>query len=176
MTAFAGKRILLIAETNPCLQDARGYRQWLALLDQGYQVTIICQRPGGQRWREDHRGMQIYSFPAPPTGQTAPFKLLRHAYPPLAVLLLSLFAGLSEGFDVVYLHTPSRPFGVLTLIYQRLGKPVLATLQQPMPPYAPGSAGSRTSVAYARWPSLRWFLLASFSVIMGLSQQAPFLR
>src|ERR687890_577836 len=60
MQASAGNRVLMLLENNPFPQDPRPRREARALLDAGFQVSIICPSVSNQPWRECVEGGNGY--------------------------------------------------------------------------------------------------------------------
>ncbi len=99
-------RILMLLENNSYPGDIRVRQEATALVDAGHQVTVISPRGNGQPWQETVNGVVVYRFPAPPEGPGFLGYFLEYGYATAAIFLLSLYALLRRGFDVVHTHNP----------------------------------------------------------------------
>ena len=66
MSAFVGKRVLMLLENHNYPQDPRVRGEARALSDAGYRVSVICPAGPGQPRREKVDGVLVYRYPAPP--------------------------------------------------------------------------------------------------------------
>jgi len=112
----------MVVENNPYPQDARVRAESRALVDAGYQVTVIAQSASDQPWRDRINGVSVYRFPAPPPMNGAAGYVLEYAYAFVAIFALSLVAWQQEGFDAVHAHNPPDILVVLGAFYKLMGK------------------------------------------------------
>ncbi len=123
MKASAGKlRILMLLENNPYPQDSRVRREAQALTQAGHRVSVIAQRGRNQPWQEVVDGVRVYRFPRPPDGNGFLGYLLEYGQALVSMLLLSLWALLREGFDVIHAHNPPDVMVLIAALYKPLGK------------------------------------------------------
>ena len=123
MKASAGKlRILMLLENNPYPQDSRVRREAQALTQAGHRVSVIAQRGRNQPWQEVVDGVRVYRFPAPPDGNGFLGYLLEYGQALLSMLVLSLWALVREGFDVIHAHNPPDVMVLIAALYKPLGK------------------------------------------------------
>jgi glycosyltransferase involved in cell wall biosynthesis len=122
MKASAGSRIMMLLENNPYPQDDRVRRESVALIEAGYHVTVICPSGAGQPWREILNGVYVYRFPAPLAANGLLGYLWEYGYSTLAMLIISMFVFVRQGFDVVHTHNPPDTLVFVAGFYKLLGK------------------------------------------------------
>ena len=66
MKARRRGRVLMLIENVPLTKDPRLRRQATALLDAGFEITVICRRD--PRNRDCVPGVRVLQYPAPPEG------------------------------------------------------------------------------------------------------------
>lgn len=125
MNSLSKPNVLMLLENNPFPQDARVRREALALTQAGYGVFVICQRGDRQPWHEIHQGVQVYRYPAPPTGSGLIGYVAEYGYSLLAAFVLSLVVWLRHGFAAVHTHNPPDFLVVIALFYKLFGKKYL---------------------------------------------------
>lgn len=122
MNRLSKPNVLMLLENNPFPQDARVRREALALTQAGYGVFVICQRGDQQPWHENQQGVQVYRYPAPPTGSGLIGYVAEYGYSLLAAFVLSWWVWLRHGFAVVHTHNPPDFLVVIALFYKLFGK------------------------------------------------------
>ncbi|MFN8486561.1 MAG: glycosyltransferase family 4 protein [Caldilineaceae bacterium] len=122
MKASAGKRILMLLENNPYPHDGRVRREATALVQAGYQVSVISPRRHDQGWRDTLDGVHVYRYPAPPSKGGIVGYLLEYGYSLIGAFVLSLVVWAQRGFDVIHAHNPPDIFVLIALPYKLLGK------------------------------------------------------
>ncbi len=115
-------RVLMLLENNPYPKDGRVRREAAALANAGHQVAVICPREDGQPWQEVINSVAVYRFPAPPEASGFLGYLLEYGYATAAIFLLSLYAFLRRGFDVVHTHNPPDTLVFIAGFYKLFGK------------------------------------------------------
>jgi glycosyltransferase involved in cell wall biosynthesis len=115
-------RVLLLVENNGFPRDFRVRREAKALLEQGYEVSVICPREGDQRWSECVDGVHVFRFPHPPDGNGVLGFAFEFAYATLAILALSLWVALRHGVDVVHAANPPDTLFVVGACFRLMGK------------------------------------------------------
>jgi glycosyltransferase involved in cell wall biosynthesis len=115
-------RILMLLENNPYPGDRRVFREASALVAAGHDVTVICPRSKGQRFREQLQGVDIWRYPQPPEANTVLGYFFEYAYSLFASSLISIFVLFGKGFDVVHAHNPPDLFVMLGACYKLFGK------------------------------------------------------
>lgn len=125
MKASAGKRVLVLIPGSLYPQNSHMRQEAVALLGEGYEVSIICPRAAKkekQPWQEIIEGVHVYRFPAPPRR----FDFLGYAgaysYGLVVVFLLSLYVLFRRGFDIVHLYNPPDIIVLIVAFYKLLGK------------------------------------------------------
>lgn len=122
MKASAGKRVLMLLENNPYPHDGRVRREATALVQAGYQVSVISPRRHDQGWRDIIDGVHVYRYPAPPSKGGIVGYLLEYGYSLIGAFVLSLVVWAQRGFDVIHAHNPPDIFVLIALPYKLLGK------------------------------------------------------
>ncbi len=122
MKAGAGYRVLMLLENNPYPQDDRVHREARALAAAGYRVTIICPGATGQPWHEMLDGVCVYRYPAPSAANSFLGYLWEYGYSMIAAFLISVYAFLHSGFDVIHAHNPPDTLVFIAAFYKLLGK------------------------------------------------------
>ncbi len=117
-----GKRILMLLENAPYPSDERVRHEALALLSNGYSVTVICPREKNQAHREIINGIQVYRYSHPPSSAGLMGYLLEYGYSILAIFSLSLYVLLKDGFDAIHTAQPPDTFVFIAMFYKILGK------------------------------------------------------
>lgn len=120
--ASVGKRVLMLLENNPYPHDGRVRREATALVQAGYQVSVISPRRQDQGWRDTIDGVHVYRYPAPPSKGGIVGYLLEYGYSMIGAFLLSLVVWARRGFDVIHAHNPPDTFALIAAPYKLLGK------------------------------------------------------
>ncbi len=122
MKASAGKRVLMLLENQPFPQDGRVRRESFALVEAGYQVTVVCPRDGEQPRHETVNGVRVIRYPHPPEGNGLLGYLMEYGYSTAVSFLLSLWVAVRGGFDVVHSHNPPDTMFVIGAFFKLFGK------------------------------------------------------
>jgi len=112
----------MLLENSTYPQDARVRREARALVDAGYQVSVICPMDSGQPWCETLNGVCVYRFRAPPAANGFLGYLWEYGYSMVATFVLTLLVALREGFDVIHTHNPPDTLVLIAAFYKLLGK------------------------------------------------------
>jgi glycosyltransferase involved in cell wall biosynthesis len=115
-------RILIIVENVPVLRDRRVWRECLALVATGYQVSVICPAQAGEPRVEQRQGVAIYRYPPAPDATNTIGFLYEFAYSWGRTLLLSLKVLRREGFDVIQACNPPDTYFAIAWLFRPLGK------------------------------------------------------
>jgi glycosyltransferase involved in cell wall biosynthesis len=115
-------RVLLLVENNSYPFDFRVRREAQALLEAGYQVSVIAPRGAAQPWIEDIEGISVYRFPAPPDGVGVLSYAFEFGYATLAMLLLTAWVSISKGVDVIHAANPPDTLCVIGIVFKLFGK------------------------------------------------------
>ncbi len=122
MKASAGKRVLMLLENQPFPQDGRVRRESFALVEAGYQVTVVCPRDGEQPRHETVNGVRVIRYPHPPEGNGLMGYLMEYGYSTAVSFLLSLWVAVRGGFDIVHSHNPPDTMFVIGAFFKLFGK------------------------------------------------------
>jgi glycosyltransferase involved in cell wall biosynthesis len=115
-------RVLIIVENVPVLRDRRVWPECLALVANGYRVSVICPALADEPPVERRQGVAIYRYPpAPEAANTIGF-LYEFAYSWVRTLLLSLKVLRREGFDVIQACNPPDTYFPMAWLFRPLGK------------------------------------------------------
>jgi glycosyltransferase involved in cell wall biosynthesis len=115
-------RVLLLVENNSYPFDFRVRREAQALLEAGYQVSVIAPRGAAQPWIEEIEGVSVYRFPAPPGGVGVLSYAFEFGYATSAMLLLTAWVAVSKGVDVIHAANPPDTLSVIGAIFKLFGK------------------------------------------------------
>lgn len=115
-------RVLLLVENNSYPFDFRVRREAQALLEAGYQVSVIAPRGAAQPWIEDIEGVSVYRFPAPPDGMGVLSYAFEFGYATLAMLLLTAWVSVSKGVDVIHAANPPDTLCIIGILFKLFGK------------------------------------------------------
>jgi glycosyltransferase involved in cell wall biosynthesis len=116
-------KVLIIVENLPVPFDSRVWKEAIALLEGGYQVTVLCPKGKGySRSYERLCGVHIYRHPMPPEGKSPFAYIYEFACALFWEFLFSWWIYLRRGFhviqgcnppdDIVLVALPFRLFGV----------------------------------------------------------------
>src|SRR5680860_1259351 len=100
MNVSRGKRVLMLVENNPFPNDPRVRREARALIDAGYQVSVIAPARFGQPPREIIDGIRVYRFRAPVNRGGPQGYIWEYGYSIIATFLISLQILSRDGFDI----------------------------------------------------------------------------
>jgi glycosyltransferase involved in cell wall biosynthesis len=115
-------RVLLLVENNAYPFDVRVRREAQALSEAGYAVTVIAPRAPGQAFSECVDGVAVLRFPAPPGGSGVLGYAFEFAYATAAMLALSIWVSLRQGFDVIHAANPPDTLFVIGAVFKVFGK------------------------------------------------------
>jgi len=118
----AGGRVLMLVENTFYPHDPRVRREARALVDAGFQVSVISPALPGQLWRETIDGVRVYRYPVPPAANGFLGYLLEYGYSMVMLFLVSLLVFLREGFDVIHVANPPDTLALIAAGYKLLGK------------------------------------------------------
>lgn len=117
-----GQRVLMLLENNGYPQDPRVRHEAQALVEAGYQISIICPVRSSSPLREKIDDVSVYRFPSPPEAAGMLGYLVEYGYSMLAAFFLSVVVYFSEGFDIVHAHNPPDTFVMIALFYKLFNK------------------------------------------------------
>jgi len=120
--ASSSGRVLMLIENNSYPQDQRVRHEARALVDAGYQVSVISPAKRGQRWRETIDRVHVYRYPAPAESSGILAYLFEYGYSTVAMFVLSVLVYLREGFDVIHTANPPDTLVLVVGVYKLLGK------------------------------------------------------
>jgi glycosyltransferase involved in cell wall biosynthesis len=122
MPPLSTPRILIIVENVPVLRDRRVWRECLALVADGYHVSVICPALAGEPPVEYRQGIAIYRYPSPPDASSPVGFVYEFAYSWVRTLLLGLKVLRREGFDVIQACNPPDTYFAFAWLFKPLGK------------------------------------------------------
>ena len=129
---------MLLENTFPA--DTRVRNEAYTLKNNGIKVSVIALRGANQLAREDLDGISVYRIPRltvfkklPDSStssahriigklQTVAGYLIEYGYFTSACLVLSLYIGLKEGFDVLHAHNPPDTLFIVGAVHRLLGR------------------------------------------------------
>ena len=123
MRASAGKRVMMLLENNPYLQDSRVKQEAQTLHRAGYKVTVICPKmEASNPSRTVVDGVHVYQFRAASSAGGFAGYVWEFGYSTLVIFLLSLIVWMREGVDVVHAHNPPETLFIIGSFYKIFGK------------------------------------------------------
>jgi glycosyltransferase involved in cell wall biosynthesis len=106
--------------------DQRVKNEASALLEKGFQVSIICPKmPTGSQHQESYvciDTLHVYRYSLPKTTNKYTAYVIEYAFALLITFCLSLRVLFSHGFDVIHAANPPDLFFTIGLFYRLLGK------------------------------------------------------
>ena len=107
------------SENVSLARDHRLRKQAEALLEAGWEVSIICRRDPGSRLA----GARLHQYPPPADARSRLGFLWEYGYSWAAAALLMVKVAVVEGFDVLQISGTPDVYFTLALPFQALGKP-----------------------------------------------------
>lgn len=121
----AGSHVLMLLENDHYPQDSRVRNEASTLVSAGYQVSVICPKSSGQRWRESVNDVRVYRYPAPPAGSGFLTYLWEYGYCLVMSFVLSIVVALRRKIDIIHTHNPPDIFVLIAMFYKVLGARVV---------------------------------------------------
>ena len=116
------KRALVLIEDGSFTYDNRVKHETQALLNAGWEITVICPRfRGDPFYKRISRALRVYFYPKPEANSVVGH-VFEHAITLLLGGLLSGWVFVRYGFDVIHACNPMDVFWLVALPYKWLGK------------------------------------------------------
>lgn len=115
-------RVLMMLENAAYLQDSRVRPEATALVDAGYQVSVITPGIITERPYAVVDGVHIYRYPVLFQGRGALGYLFEYGYALVATFILSWVVLVHRGFDLIHAHNPPDIFVFIAAFYKLWGK------------------------------------------------------
>ncbi|MFK7848459.1 MAG: glycosyltransferase family 4 protein [Rhodothermales bacterium] len=112
----------MLVENNSYPGDTRVRREALALVDAGFNVTVIAPRSLGQSRRDVVDGVSVYRYPEPSERDSFWGFVWEFLYSTIAAFIVSFSVLRKEGFDVIHAHNPPDTLFAIGLFYKLFGK------------------------------------------------------
>jgi len=141
-------RVLMLVENNPYPFDRRVRNEAESLLGDGYEVTVVCPADRGQPWSENIGGVQVYRFPAPPTGKGILGYFLEYGYGTLVMLAYSIVLLISKGIGIIHAFNPPDTLFVLGTLAKLTGRRYVFDHRDPSPELFVSKFGSKGKLIY----------------------------
>lgn len=149
MMALVGNRVLMLLENQTFPLDVRVLHESRALVDSGYQVSVICQRAPNEPWQEVIDKIYVFRYPAPPKGENFFAYLVEYSYSFIAMFLLSFFVWSERGFDIIHTANPPDTAVFIGMFYRLFGKRFVFDQHDLVPElYLARSGKTKSSVVY----------------------------
>ncbi|MGH8929523.1 MAG: glycosyltransferase family 4 protein [Egibacteraceae bacterium] len=116
------RRVLVIVQNLPVPLDRRVWLECRALVQAGYQVSVICPKGPGDPSFQVLESVRIRKYRPPPKTSGPLSYALEFVYCWVRTALLALRALTREGFDVVQACNPPDTYWALALPLKLLGK------------------------------------------------------
>ncbi len=115
-------RVLILLENLPLERDNRVRRQCASLLENGYDVTVVCPRRTWRRQKPADPSVRVYSYPRPNDASGALGYVAEYAYSLLSTALIVAWLAATRGFDIIQACNPPDFFWLVAAPYRRFGK------------------------------------------------------
>jgi glycosyltransferase involved in cell wall biosynthesis len=115
------KRVLILVENLPVPFDRRVWMEATTLVNEGYQVTVICPKGSYSKSHEILNGVFIYRYFLPSLGGIAGHFLEYGIALPIT-FLLTLWVFFRHGFDVIQSANPPDFFFLIGIFFKIFGK------------------------------------------------------
>jgi glycosyltransferase involved in cell wall biosynthesis len=145
-------RVLMVYENNPYPFDQRVRGEAETLAENGYEVTVVAPRDGGQADRETVNGVRVYRFPTPPQGRGVLGYLIEYGYGTLMMVVYTAYLLVRHRFDVVQAYNPPDTVFLIGWLAQLFGKRFVLDLRELSPELYASKFGARLGL-------LRWVLI-----------------
>ena len=86
--------------------DPRVRNEAIALVENSFEVTIICPRDPQQKWHEVFEGVRLYRYPSPPEFNGFWGYIWEFGYSLIVAFVYSIYTLLRRGFDSIHVHSP----------------------------------------------------------------------
>lgn len=116
------RRVLIIVQNLPVPLDRRVWQESLALVEAGYQVSVICPRAPGDPDHTVLDGVHVHKYTPPRASRGALGFAVEFVYCWLQTLRLTLHVLRHEGFDVIQACNPPDTYFALALPFKLVGK------------------------------------------------------
>lgn len=116
------RRVLIIVENLPVPFDRRVWAESMALIEAGYQVSVICPNSRNQAYFEVLDGVNICRYPAPPEGSGVVAYVREFVYSLWAAFWLSIKVRREIGFDVIQACNPPDTIFMIALFHKWFGR------------------------------------------------------
>jgi glycosyltransferase involved in cell wall biosynthesis len=114
--------VLIVVQNLPVPLDRRVWQEALALVDAGYQVSVICPRGGDEPAYRQLDGVHIYTYAPPPPAKGVFGFVTEFVYCWLRTALLSMRVARRIGFDVLQACNPPDTYWLLGLLHKIRGR------------------------------------------------------
>lgn len=116
------KKALIFIEDNTFTNDNRVIREADALVDAGWQITVVCPRyPGDPFYKRISDQLRVYFYPKP-NAVSAVGHLFEHAITLFFGTLLVFWVQLRHGFQILHACNPMDTLWMLSVPYKLFGK------------------------------------------------------
>ncbi len=117
------RRVLIIVENLPVPLDRRVWSEATALVEAGYEVSVICPMGDGASAKHERLdGVNIFRHPLPIEARGGLGYLLEYAVALFHELRLSFLVSRRVGFDVIHACNPPDLIFLVALVHRLFGK------------------------------------------------------
>ncbi|MFP4312530.1 MAG: glycosyltransferase family 4 protein [Nitriliruptoraceae bacterium] len=117
------RRIVILLENLPLARDARVRRECRALLDAGYQVSVICPRGEDERVARTLPEVRLHTFRPAPEGTGVVGYVREYLVASVAMAALLAKVAATEGVDAIQACNPPDVFFVHAAPFRLAGRP-----------------------------------------------------
>lgn len=112
----------MLVENNSYPGDTRVRREALAMVQAGFEVSVISPREKGQAKQEMVDGVSVYRYAEPAERDSFWGFVWEFMYSTIAAFFVSLSVWRREGFDVIHAHNPPDTLFAIGVFYKLFGK------------------------------------------------------
>ena len=100
------KSVLMLLENCGMPDDSRVRNEAIGLVENGFDVIVICPREPGEKWFEKYQGMYLYRYPAPVEFGGLVGYLWEFGYSLVVAWIYAVYILFRRGFAVIHVHCP----------------------------------------------------------------------
>ncbi|RMF42660.1 MAG: glycosyltransferase [Planctomycetota bacterium] len=147
--------MLMVLENNSFPDDVRVMLEATSLVQDGFEVTVVCPTDGHRRIVDAYQGVRILRYPSIWQLPGGIGHVIEFGYSLIAAGFCSLYVLLRHGFDAIHIHCPPDTNALLGIVYRWLGKTFVYDMHDLSPELYKAQRGGGGAASVVR--SLRWF-------------------
>ena len=148
-------RILMILENGSFPDDTRVYLQAIALVEAGFQVSVICPIGKRRSFYELVEQVHVYRYPRPLELNGLLGYLFEYSYSLVMAFVYACWVLVRTGFDAIHVHCPPDLNSMLAIFFKLFGKRFVVDLHDLSPELYQAQKNGKGSQVLVR--ALRFF-------------------